>query len=221
MRLMFYVLFSVCLTASAVAQTRQSNLYNSSGIRLDETIKAGANRDGHQTIQQWIEDAKSARSKEKQQQTGGALNRLAARKDLPEKDRAAIRAIALEFAEDDGEFLRTIACFMLANVGDKSCVKSLHALLDDSSLQVRIAAVRATAKLHDETTVAALVKHVDKYGNATRGIDGSAIESLLAIGTADARAALESFYENRPEMKELAAKALDALDDREKVKRKK
>lgn len=216
MRVLFYVLFSLCLPASADAQTR---LFNSSGIRLDETIKAGANREGHQTIQQWIEDAQAARSEEKKKLTGGALNRLAARNDLPEKDRAALRAVALEFAEDDGEFLRTVACFMLANVGDKQSAKTLNTMLEDVSIQVRLAAVRATAKLHDESTVPALAKYIDKYGNSVQGIYGSAIESLGAIGSDDARAVLQSFYDSRPELKEAAARALDVMDDRAKKKK--
>lgn len=165
---------------------------------------------------------KTARSKETRAAIIGKFHSLAGRSDLGTKEKTALRKVALELYKESGDenhIARMTAGNIFGVAGDKTCIEPLNELLADLDPRVRVTAIRISHTFHDASTVKALAELIAKHGSHGREyVKGNPIDALTTIGTKEAREALQEIFDNQPANKEQAAKALDALDARDRAK---
>lgn len=189
MRTAFYVLFCLALTSVCCGQS----------------------------VSQLHDQFKTARSNQAKDAAIGKLFSISSIRPT-ERDRAALRKVAIELAADAEPNVRKVACNILANVADKSCAPTVNALLADTVPAVASMAVRVSLKANDVDTVDALGKFITEHGTPTTYVQGNPAEALAAIGTKEARAKLLEIHGSTKDkgVKEQVGRALDAMDARGK-----
>lgn len=172
-----------------------------------------------QSVRELKTSLDSARAAETKRGVAYQLHSVAKRKNLSAAEKAAARKLAIELSEltgDENKDARMISISTFLLIGDKTCIPAVNKLLADDHENVRVFAVALSHTLHDSDTVKALAQYVKEHGAKAVGfgdrVGSNPIEALQVIGTKEARAVLQDIFDHQPEHKELAAKALDALD---------
>lgn len=196
-----------------------SGRFNNQGQRLEDvravvTITAEQEAD-FRTIAEWERMATTARSKQRRTEGARAVLRIGLlrhKTPLNEAETAAAQQVAIRLLAAQEVDIRREAASTLGKLGLASAAVSLRECASkDSDLNVRATCYKALGLLKDEDAVPLLAQAVAKE---TLTPAGQAAGALKAIGTPQARAALEDLTKEKLHEDTLEAvnKALDDLD---------